>query len=48
MELPATSGLNAQPGNVEGTTASTRPATALSVAERYLEALPLPAEARAE
>lgn len=47
MELPATSGLNAQPGNVEGTTASTRPATALSVAERYLEALPLPAEARA-
>lgn len=50
MELPATSGLTAQPDSAAGAAgaaASTRPATASSVAERYLAALPLPAEARA-
>ena len=50
MELPVTSGLNvttAQTGGAAGTAPSTSPATAQSVADHYLEALPLAAEARA-
>ncbi|HWV07024.1 hypothetical protein, partial [Ralstonia sp.] len=50
MELPVTSGLNvttAQTDGAAGTAPSTTPATAQSVADHYLEALPLAAEARA-
>ena len=46
MELSATSGLTAQTGGAAGA-ATTGPATAQSVADRYLEALPLAADARA-
>ena len=48
MELPVTSGLNvttAQTGGAAGTAPSTSPATAQSVADHYLEALPLAADA---
>ncbi|KHK54145.1 glucosyltransferase MdoH [Ralstonia sp. A12] len=50
MELPATSGLNvtsAQNGGAAGAATSADPATAQSVADRYLEALPLAATTRA-
>ena len=46
MELPATPGLTAQTGGAAGP-ATTGPATAQSVADRYLEALPLAPDARA-
>ncbi len=50
MELPATSGLNVTTAQNGGAAASASPTTMPSpesVAERYLEALPLAAEARA-
>ncbi len=47
MELSATSGLNAQAGGAASAAASTGSASAQAVAERYLEALPLAADARA-